>query len=357
MTLPTSMTSGGYSLRQAGIRVDVYPGDPTFWTEIQASSSTAFQSSRTVKIKRAPSDSNLVTVDFHFPFSTRTYFTRARHFKTGYTTGPWSGVASDQPAYFVETIPHPANMATRISSLHNVQGSMLPVIGPATAFFSFNDGVTAGLGFISFDWASQTLRYPDGSTVTIPAGSSMPKPAAPTLTATGGGAQGARTVFVRVAYMKDGNLYPVSAENSIALLANQRVIITAPPAQAGMDGWTWLGFGTNAEYVQTTTPVAFGTNVTADTAAVVNAQWTASWLNMTMVNLAASTQYFFYPFYDQELTYMRFPGAANAAKSGTSAQLQNGDKNIAVSGFGSFAVTLPGNGATASGTAGVSKYL
>jgi hypothetical protein len=115
MAIPTSMTSGGVTLRRAGFRVAAFPTDPTFWMEVQASSSTAFASSRTRIQKFTPSGGNQVVATFEVPYSTKTYFTRARSFAIGYTTSPWTTVASGKPYYLVNRMPDPGHYAHHVS--------------------------------------------------------------------------------------------------------------------------------------------------------------------------------------------------------------------------------------------------
>jgi hypothetical protein len=114
VSLPTSMTLGRFALRRAGMRVAALPGDNTYWAEVQCSSSTSFPTSRTRIVKLPPSAANFVVATFEVPYSTRTFYARSRHFKTGYSTGPWSTLASGKPDYLVDQMPHPGMYAHHV---------------------------------------------------------------------------------------------------------------------------------------------------------------------------------------------------------------------------------------------------
>jgi len=115
MSLPSSMTSGGLAPARTGFRFGLVPGDHSFWVEVQASTSTGFASSRTYKAKYPPSAANLALIPLETPYSTKTYYARARHYKVGYSTGAWSTLASGKPDYFVETQVDPAMYAHHVS--------------------------------------------------------------------------------------------------------------------------------------------------------------------------------------------------------------------------------------------------
>ena len=119
----------------------------------------------------------------------------------------------------------------------------------------------------------------------------------PTLAQVAGGALGARTRYVRIAYVKSGFLYmgatnttpvPPGDESSLAISANNLLKVTSPAAVAGFDGWVPLvGSATNSEFTQPqgasggpNTPVAFGTDWTEPAAGATVAgttPWEIHW--------------------------------------------------------------------------------
>jgi len=234
-----------------------------------------------------------------------------------------------------------------------------------------------------------TAYRPDGSTLALPFSNNVGAypSVKPTLAQVAGGALGARTRYVRIAYVKSGFLYmgatnttpvPPGDESSLAISANNLLKVTSPAAVAGFDGWVPLvGSATNSEFTQPqgasggpNTPVAFGTDWTEPTAGATVAgttPWEIHWGSgnsfqgaATAVELLAATKYFFYPYYDLAtgLTLLACPtGVVPTALDGPSAQLQCADGHLPITNLGSMTATVANAGSTASGVQGSGQLL
>src|SRR5437867_7392282 len=177
------------------------------------------------------------------------WFYRARHNSPGGDPGPWlawvGGVvkaitpeilnrAINGPSVYpvVRALPMDdalyalrataSDGSTTKSDAYNAQGSIPPIAQTIGLLaYAGGSGAQANTSFVAWSWAAHTLYRPDGSPLAVVASSnSALQPAAPTLSQVGGGTLGARTRFVRIGYVKDGNIYPVSAEASLAVSAN-----------------------------------------------------------------------------------------------------------------------------------------
>lgn len=262
--------------------------------------------------------------------------------------------------------------STKVSSMYNAQGAILSFVSPSPGtFFSYNTGgpgSPAGKGWASFGWSSDTMRRPDGTTVTVPAAPAAP--AAPTLSEVAGGVLGARTRFARIAYVKteDGGteaVYPVSAESSFAISANNLLKVTSPSDPGGglYSGWVVLvGSTASQNYVQGDPAViAFGTDWTEPTggfSTTENSRFTPSWLSITLISLLNSTQHFFYPYYHIAENRVRIP-VQDTIASPTLAVKQNGDGALSLGTYsssvgysGRVQFATPASGSTGSGTVG-----
>lgn len=360
MALPSSMSSGGTVIRRAGLRVAAYPSDPTFWTEVQCSSSTSFPTSRSRIVKAGPSAMNFVVATFEVPYSTQTYYARARHFKTGYTTGAWTALVNDTPGYLVDGMPDAPKTATLISSLHNPQGSILPVAAGAllTAKTSWAAAL-AGPAIQVYNPSDTTLPNPDGSTVSFPA-NGWPSIAAPTGGNGAGGTLTNGTYFCRICYVKSGWIVAIGAEAQIAT-TNGSLLINGPatPAANRYDGWIPIitGVAANGENigsgaVNCSAPVAFGTsftytaNPTFEGDAYSNIQAGAICTTRTSAGalLAASTAYTAYFYFDLPAKQLQAgAGPALTASSAAATQMKQ-DRRICLS---DTSVTLPSTPANA----------
>src|SRR5207248_2761787 len=138
----------------------------------------------------------------------------------------------------------------------------------------------------------------------------------PTLSQVAGGSLGARTRYVRIALLRSGlRWYGYSGtvtdgEASFSVSANNLLKVTSPPAQAGFDGWQPLvGSSANGEVTQSTVAsLSFGQDWTepttgADVSNTVGTPWNSTdWNGATvLIEAAASTTYYFYPYWDANL--------------------------------------------------------
>jgi hypothetical protein len=247
----------------------------------------------------------------------------------------------------------------------NPQGSIPPVA--ADAFFTHAEGgVTTngnGMWIALAGCFSQTLTRPDGSTFVI--GAAPAGAGAPVLSQVAGGSAGARTYFVRTAYVKNGCIIATSAEASLAVLANNLLYITSPPAPAyAVDGWIPLvGTVSNGEFTQLGFLVAraIGTDIQEPIGLfggsnAITPYNNTNWPNHIVAHtLAASTTYFFYPYYDPVLNLVLLPRTPQSAANMADAAAQNADGKIPLS-FGSFTVTTPASGSSTSGSGSGGRY-
>ncbi len=234
----------------------------------------------------------------------------------------------------------------------------------ASGPFSYNaGGPSSGAMWIRWTWSQHTRYRNDESSFVVAASSAASAPAAPTLGQVAGGALGARTRYVRVAYVKEKCMFHISTESNFAISANNLLKVTSPTAAAGYDGWIPLvGDVTNQERQQPgalpTAPIAFGTdwtepsggaNVTSGTKySDDNAQLGGhSW------DLATSTTYYFYASYDYLNLRVEFTGGTLAAKSAEQAARQNRQNHYRLSdGAMEAATPAGGGGGTGSGGGG-----
>lgn len=257
------------------------------------------------------------------------------------------------------------------STAFNDQGAFLPFVSPNPGtFFSYaSGGPASGQMWISFDWSASTLYRPDASTLTVPAPPAAP--GAPTLSQVVGGALGARTRWARIAYLKTDpftghqTLYPVSAEASFAISANNLLKVTSPADPGGglYSGWAVLvGSASNTEYVQGANAlIAFGTDWTEPTggfSTTQNSLWTTSWKKLTKIGLDPATLYKHYPYYNLALDFVFIPAETTNAHPQL-ASLQNGDGVLSLGRYGSAAgysgvidISTPAAASTGSGNVG-----
>lgn len=256
------------------------------------------------------------------------------------------------------------NGTTRSSSAHSPQGSILPASTDVTPFSYNAGGPSNGNMWVAWTWPAITLYLPDGTTIAVPASSSLATPPSPTLSQVAGGALAGRTRFVRIAYVKNTLMYHIGAEASIVLSANNLLRVASPPAVAGYDGWIPLvGTASNAEFFQPIAAVAFGTSWTEPT---TGADFTNTpYDNTKMPNAVTATArnssltYFFYPFWDIVAGLVAFVDNGTSAKSGAIAIKQNMDGRIGLTAFtGMNAVTPAATGSGSGvGVNGGGKFL
>lgn len=243
-------------------------------------------------------------------------------------------------------------------------GLHVPVTGTAPAnVLSYQTKTNAsGNALISFTWSAFNITRSDGSLVSVGASSSLPVLSAPSLSSVAGGALGSRTYFVRRAMVRYGMICAISAEASIAVPANQLLVVGSQLASPGYDGWIALvGTTTNSEFASPTL-IPFGTTTYTEpsTGFVLSGNKYSDDPNGQFAvrawNLAASTTYYLYP--DVNLAtilsiLVEFAGGANGTINTAAAVSQNMQGNIAMSG-GPLAggITTPAVAGTGSGTSG-----
>ncbi len=382
-----------------GKAINVVPGDPTQQVEIQRADDAAGTNAVTIATGLLFPKSGAPYVD---PRSNdgNDWFYRARHNSPGFDVGAWT---SPWVGGFVTQIPadvlaasinfgggsvYPIIRAqpmdggaggmlyalaasetdgsTKISSAHNLQGSILPVPWAASLFAFTWGGIATSQMWVAFSWPAQTITRPDGSIVSVP----VPPAAlsAPALSQVAGGTRGALTLFARIALVRDGQYAGVSAESSLAVSANNLLKITSPASVPGYDGWVPLiDSTTNTEWLQDTVAGSikpFGTDYTEPTthfAANVTRYNSAMLGAVFYADLLASTTYYFYAFYDMAKGFIRFlpfvaqgSGAGDTAPSMTDAAKAWADGRVALT-PSSFTVTVGAGGGSNSGSTGGSK--
>lgn len=99
-------------------------------------------------------------------------------------------------------------------------------------------------------------------------------PQAPSLSSVAGGTLPAATYYVTITYTattaSSNDESAHSTEVSLAVAANNLLVVDSPPAQTGAAGYNvWLGTASGGETLQNTTPVAIGTNWTMPTSGAI----------------------------------------------------------------------------------------
>jgi hypothetical protein len=88
-------------------------------------------------------------------------------------------------------------------------------------------------------------------------------PAAPVLSQTVGGSLAARTYFVQVTYTNITGETTVSAEATIAVGVNNRLVVAGPSSSGNATGWNlYVGTATNNKTLQNSSPMVLGVNFT-----------------------------------------------------------------------------------------------
>jgi hypothetical protein len=268
-------------------------------------------------------------------------------------------VAGDDGLYSLRATENDGS--TKSSSAIKGQGSVVPTVMANQILSYAAGGPSSSAMWIAFSWSAFTLRLPDGTTISVPASSSLPTPATPSLSQVAAGSLGGRTLFARIGLVKNGMIYRVGAEASLAVSAFNVLYITSPSAVSGYDGWVPLvGSATNAEKLQST-QIAFGTDWQEPNAGFDSTGTpfnTTNWPNSVVAAvLTANVQYFFYPWYDLTAGIVIFPDAGQTARSDTAAASQNSDGRVPISAFTAVDVTTPLAGNAGSGSKGGNKYL
>jgi hypothetical protein len=239
---------------------------------------------------------------------------------------------------------------------------------PNSALLYATKTTAALASLVDFTWSTFNIQRQDGSVITLPPSTSLAVPGTPSISQVSGGSLAARTRYVRIALMRNGTIYGISGESSLAISANNLLHVTSPAAVAGYDGWMPLVAGNP----NTEAPVIgqglipFGTNWTEPTGgALSSGNYTYSddpigqeaihvW-NGT-AGLGSATTYYFYPYYNTftQLIEVNYSTAA----SPTLAAIQVANGNIPLS-TGAIQITTPagsGGGGSGSGGGGRNYY-
>jgi hypothetical protein len=101
--------------------------------------------------------------------------------------------------------------------------------------------------------------------------STMSAPAAPSLSSVAGGALAGATYFAKVTYVNPSGETLPSSESSLAVAANNLLVVTSPIASGTATSYNvYVSTTTGTELKQNTTPIALGTNWTEPTSGLIN---------------------------------------------------------------------------------------
>src|SRR5207249_617431 len=84
------------------------------------------------------------------------------------------------------------------------QGSVPPSTVLTNILSYVTGGTTSGLMSVSWTWATFNILRADGTSIAVPASSAFSACPTPVLGQVAGGTLGARTIWVRIAYVKNG---------------------------------------------------------------------------------------------------------------------------------------------------------
>ncbi len=100
--------------------------------------------------------------------------------------------------------------------------------------------------------------------------STLGAPATPVLSSVAGGTLAATTYFVKITYVNPSGETAPSTEASLAVLANNLLVVTSPAANQNATGYNvYVSTTSNTETKQNATPIAIGTNWTEPTTGLV----------------------------------------------------------------------------------------
>jgi hypothetical protein len=219
-----------------------------------------------------------------------------------------------------------------------------------------------GASIVDFGWSAFDILRQDGSVITIPASTSLAVAAAPTLSQVAGGSLAARTLYARIALIRNGEMYAISAESSLAVSASNLLHIASPAAVAGYDGWAPMlsnGSPNDEDVIPLALFIPFGTSYTEpSTGAVGGGSFVFAadpagqfaihvWNGAT--NLGSGVTYYFYPYYNTFTQLIELNYATAASPTLAAIQVANG--NIPLS-SGAIQVTTPAGGGGSGGGSG-----
>lgn len=236
-----------------------------------------------------------------------------------------------------------------------------PNVGAVGPFSFVSFGPSSGAMGIRETWV-EIKRFLDNiGEITVAASSAASAPSAPTLGEVSGGALGARTRYVRVAYVKEKTMFHISAESNFAVSANNLLKVTSPTAVPGYDGWIPLvGSVTNEERQQSdalpATPVPFGADWTEPSAGANVTTGTKysddnASLGAHFWDLPTSVTRYLYSSYDLYQGKVEFSGGILTAKNAQQAARADRGGHMALSDE-ALTVSTPAAGGGGSGSGG-----
>lgn len=153
-------------------------------------------------------------------------------------------------------------------------------LGSGTSYCGTTLYTYAG-GTIGLTASSTNLVYIDPNTLAAPA--------APALGSTAGGSLAAATYFAKVTYLNGGGETVASAESSLAVAANNLLVVTSPASSGNAMGYNvYISTTTGTETKQNASRIAIGTNWTEPTSGLISGSALPS-ANSTTCAPAAST--------------------------------------------------------------------
>lgn len=157
-------------------------------------------------------------------------------------------------------------------------GQALADDGSGTHGFNFSTSSASTLGFRFFEGASggstQTFQLDPTSNAKSSAGyfksSILAAPSAPSLSQSAGGTIAATTYFVKITYMNENGETTGSSEASLAVSANNVLVVSSPSSFVNASGWNvYVSTSTGTETKQNASTTAIGTNWTEPTTGLV----------------------------------------------------------------------------------------
>ena len=131
----------------------------------------------------------------------------------------------------------------------------------------------------------------NSATFTFPNATVLSPPANPTLSSTAGGTLAATTYYVIITYVGASGETTGSGEVSLAVAADNLLVVDSPAASSGAVGWNvYVGTASGGETKQNSSYIAIGTNWTEPTTGLISGSAvpttnTASWGNILGVGL------------------------------------------------------------------------
>jgi hypothetical protein len=195
---------------------------------------------------------------------------------------------------------------TKDSLAYEPQGAIIPTPITGSPFSYSSGGPATGHMWVAWTWTALTAYRTNNISVGASSAMSTPPTAVGRLNQVAGGALGARTRWVRIGYVRDGKMYKVGVESSLAVNANNLLKVTAPASVTGYTGWCVLvGSTSGTEVFQSEVPatatLTFGADWTEPAGGATittNTPYNAAMDNaVTDWGLNASTTYYYYPHY------------------------------------------------------------